>query len=146
MSPNRKKLQKTQPIPPQVLREEIKEVVKTEFFIGPVPSPDMIRRYEELYPDAAKFFFETFKNQSEHRMELEKATVAANIKSERRGQWLAFILALVSIGSGVFLLLKDKDIAGLTTIIASLGGLLSTFFVQKQRNIKELKRKRPESR
>ncbi len=120
MTSNKNKLPKSKSIPPQVLRKEIKEVVQTEFFVGPVPSPEILKRYEVIYPDAAKFFFETFKNQSEHRMALEKTVVKANIKAENRGQWLAFVLAITAIGSGVFLILKDKNTAGLVTILTSL--------------------------
>jgi hypothetical protein len=65
--------------------------------------------------------------QSAHRQALEKKIVDSNCANERRGQYFAFILALVIIGSGVYLLAQGKSIQGFAAIIiaiASLAGVL----------------------
>lgn len=129
----------------EVSEEQLKQVVvkeiKAELFRGPIPSPVMIEKYAKLYPGAPEFFFTIMQKQMEHRMSLEGSVVRSNITGERIGQIFAFILCLVAIGSGVFLIMNNKDAAGISSILLSLGGIIGMFFVRKQRSRSELKKK-----
>lgn len=72
---------------------------------------------------------------------MEKSVIKSNIIAERIGQIFAFVLCLTAIGSGVFLIMNDKDVAGISSIILSLGGVIGMFFVRKQRSRNELNKK-----
>ncbi len=70
--------------------------------------------------------------QSEHREKLEARVVNGNVASQTRGSYFAFILALVAIVGGFYLILKGKDTSGLVAIIGSLASLLGVFILSKR--------------
>ena len=76
-------------------------------------------------------------NQGQHREQLESRVVNGNVANQTRGSYFAFILALVSIVGGFFLILKGKDASGLAAIITSLVALASVFFYAKYEQKKE---------
>jgi DNA replication protein len=65
-------------------------VVLQQLYQGPLPHPDMLAKFETLYPGASKLLFEQFKAQGDHRMEREKKVIEGNIRSSRLGQWMAY--------------------------------------------------------
>ncbi len=74
---------------------------KSEMFSGPVPHPEIIERYEKIYPGAAKQIFEEYDRQVLHRHSLEKSLVKTdNIKSIL-GVVFGFVLAMSALVGGV---------------------------------------------
>jgi len=108
-----------------------------------MPPPALVREYEDIYPGAAKFFFDTLDKQSEHRQGLERIVVEANVRSERAGMVLAFVLAALLIGCGTFLIYQDKDPQGLSLIAGTLATLCGVFIFGRSRGKRELKEKDP---
>jgi drug/metabolite transporter (DMT)-like permease len=72
--------------------------------------------------------FDNFLNQSNHRMELEKATIFGDNKRANRGQIVSAIIVFLCIATGGFLIYHDKNIGGLATILGSLATLLTAFY------------------
>jgi uncharacterized membrane protein len=95
--------------------------------IGPLPPPAEMEKYEQLYPGATKMLLELFKEQSEHRMELEKTVIKGDSRRANIAQWLAFVLGLTALIGGVMLILKGKDGFGFAAIIGALATLLTAF-------------------
>ena len=55
---------------------------KEETFAGPIPHPEIIEKYEKIYPGAAKIIFEEWDRQVKHRHEIEKSVIKTdNAKS-----------------------------------------------------------------
>lgn len=96
-------------------------------YSGPLPSPEMLKQYDEIAPGAAKLFIETFRDQAHHRMELEKAY----LKSDRRRSWgglvAGFVIAMTALCGGMTLVYFGHDLAGTTLGTSGLGGLVGTF-------------------
>jgi len=61
----------------------------------------MLIKYNEACPGCAERILAMAERQAAHRQGIEKAVIDSNIKSERRGQILGFLIALAAIGSGV---------------------------------------------
>ena len=80
--------------------------------------------------------------QAAHRRELETRVVESKLAASARGQTLAFILGLLALTGGVTLVALDKDLGGLTTIIAALSGLTSVFVYGRRKESEERKQKR----
>ena len=80
--------------------------------------------------------------QADHRMGLENKVVTSNVGNEKRGQWFAFILGLIVIGSCTTCILLDKSVLGLVQIIGSLATLLTLFLAGKRKSTKQLEKKR----
>ncbi|MDR1316991.1 MAG: DUF2335 domain-containing protein [Spirochaetales bacterium] len=115
--------------------------------IGPLPSPAEMEKYEQLYPGATKMLFELFKEQSGHRMELEKTVIKGDSRRANIAQWLSFALGMTALTGGVILILKGKDGFGFASIIGALTTLLSAFIggailrkIERQNKAKAIKK------
>ena len=75
--------------------------------------------------------------QGAHREKLEAQVVSGNISSQRLGSFYAFILSLVAILGGIWLIHDGKSVTGLTTIIADLATLAGVFVVSRNKQAKE---------
>jgi amino acid transporter len=96
--------------------------------------PQVIEEYSKLVPDAPALYFKSFIGESEHRRALEQAEsdrldriVDARMGTANRGQWFAFILAMVLIGAAVWLAISGHD--GVASVIfgTTIVGLVATF-------------------
>ncbi len=79
--------------------------------------------------------------QSAHREQMEARVVNGNVASQTRGSYFAFILALISIMGGFFLIYAGKNAQGLVAIIVSVGSLAGVFIYSKYEQRKERERK-----
>jgi hypothetical protein len=79
--------------------------------------------------------------QSAHRQGLEKAVVESNCKAQGRGQWFAFILALVVICGGVYLLAEGRSLEGFAAIILAVGSLIGALIYGRTEQRKERENK-----
>jgi uncharacterized membrane protein len=95
---------------------------------GPLPPPAELKEYESLMPGATKILFDNYIEQSKHRMELEKTVINGDNKRASKGQVISGILVALGIIVGGVLSFLDKDVAGLSLIIGSLGTLLTAFY------------------
>lgn len=105
---------------------------------GPLPAPETLREYDEIVPGSAKQIMGQGKEQSTHRMKLESMAVEAAVANSKRGQWFGFIIAILVIASGVFLIYGDKDVAGLMLALPGLAALVGTFIYSQRRQREEL--------
>lgn len=120
-----KNLQKEQPRKDRGLVHSERSV--TEFYSGPFPPANELEHYESVYPGFAEKLMERYVKQSEHRMSLENKAIDSGIKNSARGQVFAFILALVTILIGAFLIYLDKDTLGIVVILSALASLVGVF-------------------
>ncbi|MFN6572338.1 DUF2335 domain-containing protein [Dendronalium sp. ChiSLP03b] len=79
---------------------------------GPIPPPETLKAYDLVKPGLAGEIFEMAKNQSQHRIEMEKTVIVGDSKRSWAGLIFGFIITLVSIGTGAFLIQQGHDIAG----------------------------------
>ncbi len=106
-------------------------------FSGPLPPPEVLVRYNECFPDAAKRLVEMAEKQQDHRQTLEKRVVHWNTLDQRLGLILGFVLA-VGIGFGGFWLIRTgKDGTGIAAVITSIGGPTGVFIWGRRRQEKE---------
>ena len=110
-------------------------------FSGPLPPPEILAKYNEAVPNGAERIMAMAESQSKHRQELEKRVISANIRAQRFGSVLGFLVCMAAIGSGTFLIYAGKSTEGLVPIIGALGGLVAIFVLGKQRQKKELDNK-----
>ncbi len=131
-------------IAPQLEEEQVKKVaqmvtysVKRMIYSGPLPHPEDFKNYEEVLPGAAERILSMTERQSAHRQNIEKIIFPARIKQSYLGMILGFIIGMTTISFGFILSIKDKDAAGLATIITALVALVSVFIAgvrqQKQK-------------
>lgn len=109
------------------LPESKRQVVlqKLEIYQGDLPHPDILKGYNELYPEAAKKIIDNGISETEHRRKMEEKYLNGNISAHKLGQIFGFIVALVIVLSGVFLIFTGHGISGTlltgTTAVALIG-------------------------
>jgi uncharacterized membrane protein len=114
--------------------------VKQSFeFSGPLPPPQLLKGYNDAFPGCAERVVAMAERQSAHRQQLEKAVVESNCNA--RGQWFAFILALVVIGGGVYLLAEGKSLEGFSAIILAVGSIVGALIYGRTEQRKERENK-----
>lgn len=112
-----------------------------ELFSGPIPPALELGKYENVLPGAANRILKMAEKQSAHRQELENKMLEANIKAEKVGQLLGFIIFGLAIIAGFVLIMFGKDIVGLVALISSIGGVIGLFVYNRVEAKKELKEK-----
>ena len=138
------------PIVPQKSKKEVSTMMQLEAFSGPLPSPQMLAEYNTVVPDGAERLLRIFEQQVTHRMELDNKeieldnkeisndqySIEQQFRESNRGQIFGFVIALVGIGSSIYLALHGHDIIseifGTTTIV----GLVAVFVIGKKRKEK----------
>ena len=115
---------------------------RREQFVGPLPHPDLLKKYEEVSPGVVKILIELAKEQAKHRQELEKKIITANITNEKVGMYLAFTITIAAMGSGIYLLMNNKETIGFIAFFApalfQAGNYVYTrYYHQKQRKQKK---------
>ena len=121
---------------------------------GPLPPPNILRQYDELLPGIAERILVMSENAQQHEFNLERDAsdrenkvleladkVVSNDASQgRRGQWFAFVIALLGIVVGALLIAIDKAGFGLAVIFTPLAGLVGVFVYGTQARSAERRR------
>lgn len=82
---------------------------------GPIPPPEMMEKYKNIYADAPKIILQEFKENSEHIRQKELLEVQGTINRDRRGQWMAFVICMAILGVVFYsLYLGNITFAGLS--------------------------------
>ncbi len=102
-------------------------------FSGPIPPPEFLKQYEFLVPGIAKRFLEEPLSEAKHRRALEQKMVDEKIRLSRKGQWMAFSLALLSIIAAFIAIFLGYSLAGLGTFFISSASFAGVFIYAKKR-------------
>ena len=121
-----------------VLEAHAQQVTRTQEFKGPLPHPDILRKYDEIVPGAAKSIVGSFITEGEHRRECEKRELAmyedwsrADVGLQSRGQILGFVLSVIGIGGGLLVAAVGAPAAGSFVSSASLAAIVVAFLRQR---------------
>jgi uncharacterized membrane protein len=102
----------------------------------PIPPPEIMQEYEQLYPGITQKYWDNFLGQTEHRQHLERISVEADSRRATWGLLIGFIIALFSLGSSVLLILTGHSTEGLVAVIVVIGSLSSIFVYGNMQRIK----------
>ncbi len=122
-------------------RAETRVTTKAEAYQGPIPSPEMLRRYEEILPGAAERILRMAEDQAAHRRRIEAVVIPGNAANERRGQFMAFVLAVLFGTLSFILVLEGHDAAGGILGTTAVLGLTSSFLAGRRARDRDLGRK-----
>ena len=146
--PTRKKSRNTpSPVTPMNQGERKQAIMSAQVlaahYSSPLPPAAELERYEAVYPGFAERLMTRYEKQSDHRMSLETKVIDSGIKNSARGQVFAFLLAIMTIGIGAFLIYLNKDILGIAAILGALATLVGVFIYgnksKKDERIKKAK-------
>jgi uncharacterized membrane protein len=112
---------------------------KRELFSGPVPPPEVIEKYEKVYPGAAKLIFTEWDRQVLHRQHLEKSVVWTDNLKSILGVTFGFITELAAVGGGIYSAIKGLIGFGLLLVVAGLVMLLAALITARKKEDSEKK-------
>ncbi len=114
--------------------QQVREVVLTRHFSGPLPSPEALERYEQVLPNAAERIFRLWEDEVAHRRDLEQAQAQdwrrhqdAQVRNRLRTQTYALILALSVLLATVYFISAGHDAAGTTVLLVEVVALAALF-------------------
>ena len=110
---------------------EIASLATFSSYSGPIPLPSHLAQYEKMVPGIAKKFLEEPHLEAEHRRALENKMVDAQIKLGKRGQFMAFSLALICIICSFMAIFLNHSLLGLGTLFLSIAAFVGVFIYGK---------------
>ena len=108
---------------------------------APIPPPVALQQYEEILPGSADRILKMAEDQAGHRIELEKTVVSGDSKRSYIGLFLGFVLSMMVIGGGIYLISEGHEWAGSGLIGLNLVGLASVFVYGSRSRRAERERK-----
>lgn len=109
-------------------------LIEASAWAGPLPEPDILRRYDEILPGAAERILKMAENQQRHhhdqenrQLEMYFMALQSDSKRSNRGLWAGFAITLAGLGGGMFLVYAGHDWAGAAIAGLNLVSLAAVF-------------------
>jgi|SRR3989344_2846902 len=113
----------------------------SESFSGPLPPPEVLRRFDEVVPGAAERIIRMAEGQFAHRVDLEKRVIKSDIARSRWGQIFAFVIALVGLAVAAIVSIYGSQWAGSIIGGGTLVSLAGVFLYGSKGRSKERENK-----
>lgn len=113
-----------------------------EKYSGPIPHPKHLEAYENICPGLADRLVTMAEAQQSHRFDIENKAITEQVGSNKRGQWFAFILAILLVGVCVFVMVTVNSIVGIIMIAVVALGIFALYKDGKMSIAADLKNKR----
>lgn len=129
---------------PNNLNNRNSVIVKETYsaFSGPLPSPEVLKKFDEVVPGAAERIIKMAEEQSSHRRGLEKGVIESDIIRSKWGQILGFIIAIVGLVVSALISVYGNAIAGGIIGVGTLASLVGVFmYGSKTRSIEREEKK-----
>lgn len=107
---------------------------KKETFKNPIPSPDVLKGYNEAITNGANRILAMVEKQSNHRIKIEETVINRELNQSGRGQNYGFAISLSFLVVSAGLIYTGHDVAGTFLGTIDLIGLVSVFILGKLYN------------
>lgn len=102
-------------------------------FSGPLPLPEILKRYEQVNPDLPNRIVEKWEREGAHRRETETSMVRSINTRSHTGQWMGFVIALLGLGIAAYALHLGHQWAAAVVGSAALASPLISLFRSRQK-------------
>ena len=124
----------------KTLPDKTHNIVQTSIYSGPIPPPELFAGYEKALPGLADRVMMMSESQSAHRIKIENTVVKTDSLRATLGLIFAFLIVVIGMFLGAYLVYEDKPISGFVAMIAPLSLIVGAFIVQKKNLDLEKKR------
>lgn len=107
---------------------------RAEITSSPLPPPEILQGYNSVDPGFANRIFEMAEREQRHRHETEGKIVKSHFGTVHLGQIFGFLIGITAIVSGVYLVLKDKQVSGFGIFFSGLAALVGAFIYSQKVN------------
>ena len=109
---------------------------------GPLPTPTDLAAYNSAYDGCARDIVDMARRQQDHRIDIEKQSIRADIALRGRGQTFGFIIVLTTIVGGFVTLALGKQLYGFGALLAGLVSLAGLFLYRRHQQDVQLSERR----
>jgi uncharacterized membrane protein len=114
------------------VQDRVRQVIQQSKFQGPIPHPDIFRKYGEVVPDAPERILRVFEQDSAHAREIQNAALDAQKGDNKRVHWMAWsLIAGGYLLSALFAHWNKDWLAGII-LTTTLAGTIAGFFQTKK--------------
>ncbi|HEY4500407.1 MAG TPA: DUF2335 domain-containing protein [Candidatus Paceibacterota bacterium] len=106
-------------------------------FSGPLPPPEILKKYNDIVPGAAERIIKMAEDQSTHRKELEKKVIDSDISRSKWGQVLGFFIAIIGLVVSLIATIYGSTTVGAIIGTGTLVSLVSVFMYGSKTRSKE---------
>ena len=131
-------MKRNQKFPQNKENRQIQKISRTQSYSGILPLASEFEKYEQICPGAAKEILSHATKQIDHRIKMGESIVNANIKNQKVGMFLGFLIVFVIVVFGFILLLMDKKIEGFATLLFTALGYGGLFIYNQKKETKVL--------
>lgn len=131
--------QQGQPTPPPGQIVTVQQTVQG--FTGPIPPPQVLAGYEQVLPGAANRIITMAERQSDHRQDLERRVVSANIRHAEIGLWLGAAVAVIMVVAAVLVAIAGHPVVGGVIGAFDVVGIVTVFVLRQRAREQELQDK-----
>lgn len=104
---------------------------------GPLPSPDVLREYDDIYPGLANRIVCMAEEQSAHRREIEKIAVKSGSRDSLLGLIFGFLIGIATIFVGYLLGINGNVVSSSVIGTGGVAGLVAVFIYGTRSRRKE---------
>lgn len=115
------------PRQPRAVEPDTAERIVAGQWSGPLPPPAALEQFERSAPGAADRILGMAEREEDHRHSQEQAMLRSDAQARSRGQWMAFVVAIVIIVGGIWLISEGKQWEGLVAVLTPLATLIGVF-------------------
>lgn len=117
-------------------------VVQSQSFSGPLPHPEILKKFDDVVPGAAERIIKMAEEQSAHRKDLERKVIESDIARSRWGQILGFFIAIIGLSVSAIVSIYGSPFAGGIIGVGTLASLVGVFmYGSKTRSEERIEKK-----
>jgi uncharacterized membrane protein len=125
------------------VEQRVKQVVAHHaHFQGPIPHPDIFRKYGEIVPDAPERILRVFEDDSKHARDIQVAALEAQKADNGRVHWMAWSLIMGGYILSVVFAAFDKDTLSGIILATTLTGTITGFIQSRSSHDKKSSEKK----
>lgn len=106
--------------------------IKGESFSGPIPHPELLKKYDQIQSGFAERIVRMAEKQLDHRIECENKVVESSISESKRGQNYGLAVSLLFLIASVILGLLGHDWLAGTLGAGTLVSLVAIFITGRK--------------
>ncbi len=103
-------------------------------FQGPLPPPVALAEYDKILPGSADRILTMAESEQKHRHEIDRKGLATAVRANLVGQCFGFVIGVIGVVGGIYLVSADRSLSGLTIFVGSIASLVGVYIFRQRRS------------
>lgn len=103
-----------------------------EAYEGPIPHPNILKGLKDIDEKFPERVFIMAEKEQAHRHEMDIKLIKNHSFMSKTGLIFGFLIAILCIGAGLYLVISDKSVKGFTLILTPIAGIIASFMFKNK--------------